>query len=838
MGIAVGQMVLVPFGSREVVGYVMRLDPLGPGAARPFRLKAISKVLVPEPLFGPELPDLVDFISWYYIYPPGLSVKEILPGGLSPKIRASYKLTEEGHSEALAQGENGSDAMLRLLECYPGALPVASLESKAKELRVLLKNDWAQVVYDIDDLNAGFSYEWYLAPKTPPAEAPRLGPKEKALYALVKDAPPTPIAHYRQLIDGNLMPQSKSLARKGLITIERRERFRDDPSRALSFPPTNIDCLTEDQIAAVTAINEAIEGKEQKGFLLFGVTGSGKTEVYLRAAEKALGMGQGVLWLAPEIALTLGLECRLKERFPNLVYSILHSALTPGQRHDHWVALRRGESKLALGARSAIFAPMSSLGLIIVDEEHDWAYKQDDGLKYHGRDLAAWRAQKDGAVLVLGSATPSLESYQRSLDGKLELLTLKSRPGLAVLPEVKIVDLREEGKMNGSLAAQVRVGLRSTFERGEQALIFLNRRGLANLPMCLSCGEVLKCPHCSLSLTLHSNIDRHGSKGVFRDGQGEFPEEAQEGGVGECQAALPVDSQGGQPAKRELLSPAAAKLRPDNLLVCHGCGYRAKPKGICPKCKSPVVRYIGVGTESLALEIEKNFGKKGLRLDTDSARLKGGLKSVLEGFSNGEADFLVGTQMAAKGHDFSNLTMVGVVEADIGLNLADFRAAERTFQLLSQVSGRAGRREMPGTVYIQTRNPRHYAMTTARDHDYEEFFRNESLIRKELGYPPFSRMALIRLSGPELEAVEELAKRAANLGREIIGPRPDRDVEFFGPAPSPMSKLRDKYRQQMMLRADKASERHRFLREWLPVVRKMLPKNMALIVDVDPYNLM
>jgi primosomal protein N' (replication factor Y) len=276
----------------------------------------------------------------------------------------------------------------------------------------------------------------------------------------------------------------------------------------------------------------------------------------------------------------------------------------------------------------------------------------------------------------------------------------------------------------------------------------------------------------------------------------------------------------------------------ENLLLCHSCGYRAHPPSLCPNCQSKLVRYLGVGTECLLREVEKSYGKKGLRLDTDSATLKGGLQVVLDGFARGDADFLVGTQMAAKGHDFSNLTLVGVIDADLGLNVADFRAAERTYQLLSQVSGRAGRRERPGQVYIQTRNPDHYSMICARDHDYESFFSNEIAIREEFGYPPFARMALIRIIGPTEESVAQEAEWAAEKGREIIGPVDPDALEIYGPAPCPQTKLREKYRYQMMLRSVTAQDRHRILRAWLPELRKHLPKDLTLSVDVDPYSLL
>ncbi|MDR1487644.1 MAG: primosomal protein N' [Deltaproteobacteria bacterium] len=796
--VAVGQMVRVPFAGRELLGYVMGRGPQDAAAAKNFKLKTISQVVVTEPLFGEEMTRLINFVSSYYLYPPGLCVKEILPGGLSPKLKVFVNLTDKGLLESSLNPGEALTALESLKASHPEGTPIKKLSAVRSGVKKLLSLGLADYRYVLDSRGSGFSYEMYLTAAPNPTYCGRLGPMEQKLWELVKDAPATPISHYRNIFSNPLV-QARSLAAKGLIEVETREKFRDDPQRAIFYRLKDIDCLTSDQQNALEAIEASIQAHRQKGFLLFGVTGSGKTEVYLRAAEKCLLQGRSVLWMAPEIALTMGLEGRLKERFPTLSISVLHSRLTAGQRHDHWVNLKRGVSKIALGARSAIFAPVENLGLIVVDEEHDWAYKQDDGLRYHGRDLAAWRAKDSGAVLLLGSATPSLESFQGAKTGRLTLLRLSSRPGKAVLPEVVLVDRRgEERGGRSAISPQVGKTLRETFDRGEQALMFINRRGSANMPLCLSCGHCLKCPHCSLSLTLHTHLEEH-------------PSDADD---------------------------TAAPLNQESLLVCHGCGYRARPAKNCPQCGSALVRYLGVGTESLIKLVEKGFGKKGLRLDTDSAKVKGGLKDILESFSKGEADFLVGTQMAAKGHDFSSLTMVGVVEADLGLNVADFRAAERTFQLLSQVSGRAGRGDKPGKVFIQTRNPDHYTMATVQSHDYEAFFQNEIELRLELGYPPFARMALVRLIGPIEREVSDLSELAAQKARDLIGDVPPQELEIFGPAPAPITKLREKYRYQMMIRSKTALERHRLLTAWLPQVRKILPPDVALTVDVDPYNLL
>ncbi|MDR1578697.1 MAG: primosomal protein N' [Deltaproteobacteria bacterium] len=787
LGIKVGQMVQAPFGGRELSGYVMSVGP--PPGQGPY--KNIRTILKAEPLFGPEFLGLARFVSRYYIYPIGLCVKEILPGGLTPKLQAVVELTEAGR---LAPTPTLDEPLKTLKDLYPVKVPLKSFKERNR-IYQLQRDGLVAIDWIIETKGLDYTYEWYLSPVTqPPEPFPRLGPKAKVLWSLIANAPPTPLSHYRRIMP-DAMIKAKALVEKGLIKMEKKALTRDDPNRAVTLPTAPVINLTPDQQIALTAIEAGLEEARRdgrtRGFLLFGVTGSGKTEVYLRAAAQTLAAGRGVLWLAPEIALTLGLEGRLKEKFPEEIVSVLHSALTPGQRHDHWLRLARGESRLALGARSAVFAPVNNLGLIIVDEEHDWAYKQEDGLRYHGRDIAAWRAREQGAILILGSATPSLESYKAAEDGRLTLLRLTSRPGQSILPTVTLLDRRQESKRRPPLAPVLAENLRQTLARGEQALLFLNRRGLSSLPMCLACGKTLHCPHCSLALTLH--------------GANEFP----------------VDD-----------------TLADQTLVCHGCGHKAYPPKVCPVCSSPLVRYLGVGTEKLYNLVEKDFQAKALKLDADSASQRGGLKKILESFGQRQADVLVGTQMAAKGHDFPFLTLVGVVEADLGLNAPDFRAAERTFQLLSQVAGRAGRRERPGQVIIQTANPEHYALVAARDHDYEGFYREEIGYRQELGYPPFGRMALIRLAGPEEKPLENLAETAAKIARNLASRLNIPGLEIMGPAPAPVAKLRARYRFQIMVRANDHDGRRQLLDSWLPRFRKSLPEGIIMTVDVDPYSVM
>lgn len=794
-----GQAVLVPLRSGTAVGYVMAAkpapDPPPPG------LKPIIEIVSPEPLFGPGLSRLIGFISRYYFYPPGLCAREILPGGLSPALEKILLLNESAASVSGPLLGAEAELLGRLREGHPQGLPWKEIQAEgyASAAKKLVAEGRAVVGRRLASKGLRTGGEWWLGPApSPPENPPRLGPRERELWELVRGGPLKPLSYYGCYIKDPLT-KARSLAAKGLAELRRVEVFRDDPERAIFSDKGPIPNLTCRQSAALESLEAALESRRHQGFLLFGVTGSGKTEVYMRAAEKTLAQGREVLWLAPEIGLTMGLEGLLKCRFGGDRVAVLHSGLTVAQRHDQWLRIRRGLAPVVLGARSAVFAPLENLGLVVVDEEHDWAYKQDDGLRYNGRDLARRRAAESGAVLVLGSATPSFESYQAALDGRLTMLKMNQRPGTAVLPEVELLDQgAEPARQRQAMSQVLRRRLGDVLTRGEQALLFINRRGMANLPMCLKCGEALKCPHCSRTLTLHG------------------PENAGGGGLFETHA----------------------EINDRQVLICHSCGYRATPPEACPSCLSPLFRYFGVGTEKLLEIAEKTFDQvRGVRLDTDSVRRRGGFKKILESFAKGEFNLLVGTQMAAKGHDFPNLTLVGVVDADLGLNLPDFRASERTFQLLSQVSGRAGRAEAPGTVLIQTMTPGHPVLKAVADHDYEALFQSEITARAELGYPPFGRLALIRLSGPHEETLARLAEEAARTGRELLdGGEPGLDL--LGPVPSPIAKIKDRYRYQLLVQSPAVAPRHRFLEQWLPRLRSGLPREIRLVVDVDPYNLM
>ena len=532
-------------------------------------------------------------------------------------------------------------------------------------------------------------------------------------------------------------------------------------------------------------MNQAVEAREFSPFALFGVTGSGKTEVYLAAAQKAMDLGRTVLILVPEISLTPALEGALKARFQEEV-AVMHSGLSDGERLDQWLKICRKEVRLVLGARSAIFAPLSDLGLIVVDEEHDGSYKQDEKLKYQARDLALLRGRDAEAVVVLGSATPSLETFQAALSQRYRLLVLSQRVGESRLPKVNVVDMRlGADKKRAALTPMLKNALSETLEAKAQALLFINRRGTARLPMCLACGFVVKCLNCSVTLTLH-NADNNPR------------------------------------------------------LVCHYCGFEIEPLKRCPECGSKLLRYMGLGTERLEQEVIKAFPEARVaRLDADTARPKGEMPRILRALRERELDVLVGTQMITKGHDFPGVTLVGVIEADLGLHLPDFRAAERTFQLLAQVGGRAGRGRDPGRVIIQTYSPDHYTLLQAERHDFPGFFDQELRQREELGYPPFARLALISFKGNSEIRTREAAENAARTGCAILKAKPDLPVELMGPAPAPLAKVKGKYRFQILIRGGLVKPLHIFIHILLQEIQPLLKgQGVELGLDVDPYAML
>lgn len=572
-----------------------------------------------------------------------------------------------------------------------------------------------------------------------------------------------------------------TLAKRGIVEIYVQDVMRD-PLAGAALPGRDELILTPEQQTAFDAITGALEKKDEfKAFLLHGVTGSGKTEVYIRAMQSALDTGRSAIMLVPEIALTPVFSRRLRRVFGSDV-AILHSNLSIGERYDEWRRIRRGDARIVIGTRSAVFAPVENIGLIIIDEEHDPSYRQHESPFYNARDVGVMRGSMAGAVVVLGSATPAMESFYNAQTGKYTYLRLPDRIGGRGLATAELIDMREVFKLAGkdvALSPQLLGEIKETHARGEQVIILLNRRGFSQFVLCRTCGETLKCKNCDITLTFH---------------------------------------------------------RGDGKLLCHYCNYREKAPRICPHCQSEYLYFVGEGTENIADQLAKKFPEMRIaRVDRDTMSHKGEIDDVLLTFADGGLDMLVGTQMIAKGHDFPNVTLVGVISVDIGLGLPDMRSAERTFQLITQVAGRSGRGEKLGRVLIQTYYPEHYALRHAREQDYEGFYNEEIKFRERLAYPPFVVLASILIKHRDLA----YASRHANiLRRSLDAANKSRHVRVLGPAPASISRLKNEYRLQIILKG--ASRRS--LRETLDIALADAEANgcdlRSIFVEIDPVNLM
>lgn len=573
------------------------------------------------------------------------------------------------------------------------------------------------------------------------------------------------------------------LAAKNLLRAENDIQRRDPYPGSPKGTPVRLE-LTGEQEAAVSRVVEGLHTGQHRVYLLHGVTGSGKTEVYMRCIEEALQAGRQAITLVPEISLTPQMVRLYRERFGDRV-AVLHSRMSGGERYDEWTRIEEGKATVVLGTRSAVLAPVAGPGLVIMDEEHEWSYKQEEAPRYHARAVALYRTQKHRGVLLLGSATPSLESYCRALPGGVyELLKLENRIEGRSMPAVRVVDMREETRAgNGGIFSRLLLAkLRERLHNKEQTIIFLNRRGLNTMVVCRECGSVSRCPRCDVSMTYHA----------------------------------------------------------DDRLRCHYCNYGIRAPRVCPECRGRQVGYFGTGTQRVEKELAAALPEaRVLRMDADTTTRKGSHRQILETFSSGGADVLVGTQMITKGLDLPGVTLVGVINADITLHMPDFRAAERTFQLLAQVSGRTGRGDLPGEVLIQTYSPDHYAVRSAAGHDFLQFFRQELQLRKTMGYPPFSKMVRFLVYGRDEEAVRQWAENLRLLLDHFTGAQEEGKIFIAGPAPAPLGRLKENYRWHLVI----WSSDYRALRLVVEGLRRetgFAPpgRGLHLTVDVDPMSMM
>ncbi len=782
----IGHRVLVPFGNRGVTGVVVRESDTPPEGV--VKIRELYALLDSTPLLIPPVLKLCQWISQYYQAPPGETLRAALPPGTAITADQGVILTEQG--KAAASGLCGAlpaqqIGLLSAMAAAEGPVPQRQLtkgRAKASDIARLVEQGLASYVLS--------------------SKAARIRDKSVRCVSLVREVldedvaslgrAKTQIAVLQALVElggsadvstlKESFPQASThlrlLEKRGLVSLGQRVirtdawQASESHSDGMSAQSTPFE-LNEDQAAAAFAITSKMDEEAFGGFLLYGITGSGKTEVYLQCIAECLRRGKTAIVLVPEISLTPQLAARFRARFGPKV-AVLHSALTTRQRYDEWHRLREGHAQIALGARSAVYAPIDNVGVIVVDEEHDPSFKQEEGVRYHAKDVALVRARNAGAVCILGSATPSLESFHGTEVGRLTLLPLSKRATGRDLPPVELIDMRRfQPDKDSMMTAPLREAIEQALHAKDQVILFLNRRGFETFVMCTACGHAFRCRHCSVSLTYHRYRER---------------------------------------------------------LMCHYCAHEEPLPHTCPSCDATdSISRRGVGTEKITESVAEAFpGARVERLDRDVASGTA-IQAVLGRVARREVDILVGTQMVTKGHDFPGVTLVGVLCADTGLSLPDFRASERTFQLLTQVAGRAGRGEKPGKVLVQTYKCENLAIVAASQHDFDAFYKGEISDRMELGYPPFGYLVAIRVDGANASSVIRHCRQLADAARAC-----DPDVSVLGPAEAPLAKLKGRTRWHLWLR----SGNRKNLRDtvWRVIHQVKDVPGVRTAIDVDPVS--
>ncbi len=831
-----GMRVIVPFGKsdRLTEGYVLDVFELkgkneeeeaspAPGKSS-IQLKYIKKAVDEKPLLSTNMIRLASWMKDRYICTYSDALKCMLPPGIGVKSIKVVKLQKDGQSEGNGHSSGsgqpagndqaagsgraiGNDQLAgsgqpkgknaaRILQ----ALNEAGGECEYEELKARLNiRTFSKAIKDLEEAGLISIYEEFTSrvrEKTVKAAFIAL-PREEIIEEIESNRIRR-IQHIRvleMLLDTEYISVQdivrfagvspgvlNTLKKYGYIDFKDVEVIRD-PYRDRDYPRTRPLTPTPSQAAALKELRSMVDANRFHEVLLHGVTGSGKTEVYLQLIQYCLDKGRQAIVLVPEISLTPQMVERFKGRFGERV-AVLHSRLSPGERYDQWRMIKDGEIKVAVGARSAVFAPFDNLGVIIIDEEHETTYKSETTPKYHARDIAKQRCMAGNALLVYGSATPSIETYYRAQRGEISLLELTERANRGLLPHTEIIDMRRElDSGNRSMfSSRLAVEIEKNIKSGQQTMLFLNRRGYASFVLCRKCGLALTCPNCSISLTYHAYDDR---------------------------------------------------------LICHYCGYTVKNPETCPRCKSRYIRHFGTGTQKVEEELAKHFpGCTVIRMDMDTTTYKNSHEEILTAFREKNINIMVGTQMIAKGHDFPNVTLVGVLAADGMLNTGDYRASERTFQLITQVAGRAGRGELPGRVIIQAYNTEDFSINAACRHDYKGFYSQEIRIRKKLWYPPFTNLACVILSGPYDRAVAQKAREVAkDLGDcfKDFG----QSAQILGPARAPLSRIKNKFRWRIIIKCPDLEGLVSVLTHITDEYGKSRGKsNIDLSVDINPVNML
>ena len=785
--IAPGSRVVVPFGKRALVGVVLRISSAPPAETDAGKIREVAQVLDPEPALSPALLELGRWLASYYVAPIGEVMRAMLPPAIEVRQQREVQITAAGRNalaelrarESLTLLQRAEVAVLEFLERAGKPVSEARFHKQPEQhaAAIRLVREGAAESREAARPRARRMQTivaWRETYVSPPASAA----EERLRDVLMNERGPVPLTVLLKLAEASRSVVER-LAHEGKLQTWEEPLVADEESWDSDYSPPN-HRLNPSQQSAFEQIEKWMDARAFATALLFGVTGSGKTEVYLRAVERELREERSALILVPEIALTLWTGRLCRARFGDVV-AVLHSSLPDVERSREWWRVRRGEARIVVGTRSALFAPLQDLALVIVDEEHEGSYKQEETPRYHGRDAAIVRARLENAVALLGSATPSLETFHHAQSGKYHLLQMESRVENRPMARVRVVDMREDFRTTHRaepFSQVLRTALAERLEAGTQSLVLINRRGYSWFVLCRSCGAGVQCENCSISLTFHKRRDR---------------------------------------------------------LTCHYCGFNRTVPKQCPKCESKHLYFVGEGAEQIEEHLGKLFPAARIgRLDRDTVRTKREYQQVLGAFASGALDILVGTQMVAKGHDFQRVTLVGVVSADLILGMPDFRAAERSFQLLTQVAGRAGRGELQGEVLVQTHYPEHYAIQFAAQQDYLSFFEKELHYRRLMGYPPFTALASVIVRDTRIEK----AIRWSKLLSTFFLPYAAKGVKVLGPAPAPLARIKREYRFQFLLKSAKRGTLSQVLGAALEYCGKREVPETAVLVDVDPLSLM
>lgn len=770
----IGMRVVVEFGNgnRKIQGFVTGLKDENEEERQ---LKSIIDVLDLNPVLNQEALELAEWLAQYTFAFKIRCLQVMLPNAMRASYDKTLKLTGKVDDSQI----NDLFGSQSEIEFDPQKLTSTQL----RQINQLRKQNKVEVVYHVKD-RAKSKKVWAFRAKMSVNEL-RESQKNIRKNALKQQRLIEFLItnHEQEFVQSDVTRTEnftandlKAAEEKGWLTRFQLEKYRN-PYQIDQVDPSTPRTLTPEQAVVTSAVDNAIDEQQAQTFLLEGVTGSGKTEVYLQIIQHALEEGKTALMLVPEISLTPQIVRQFKARFGDQV-ALLHSALSDGERYDEWRRIERGEAQVVVGARSAIFAPIKNLGVIIMDEEHEASYKQEDMPRYHARDVAQWRSKYHHCPVVLGSATPSLESRARAQKGVYQWLRLTKRINGKSLPQVKLVDMRQALKNapQADISQELAVAIQKKLALHEQVILMLNRRGYSSFLMCRECGEVIKCPNCDISLTYHKDT---------------------------------------------------------NSLKCHYCGHEEPVPVKCPNCQSKAIRYFGTGTQKVEKELTELFpDARILRMDVDTTRRKGSHERILDEFGKQNADILLGTQMIAKGLDFPNVTLVGVLNADTSLGLPDFRASERTFQLLTQVSGRAGRAEKEGEVLIQTFNPEHYAIQDAQKQDYERFFRKEMAVRHHGGYPPYYYTIQITTSDrTEAGAAQKIFKIRGEIANYL-----SQNALILGPTPQSITRINNRYYYQLVIKYKREPQLEKYLQQLLLTSQKEERSGLKLVIDRDPMN--